>query len=173
MKKILTILLMLACVPAAAHNGHALETGFAAGMAHPFSGVDHLLAMIGIGLWGRKQGQPLAVALTFVVMMAAGALFQVPLPLPDSLLSATVLAVGVLLAVARLPSGAALVVVGLFALLHGQAHGRELAGTASAAGYLAASAALLMVGRCLGRPRLAGALIGAAGLCLLAVPGLA
>jgi urease accessory protein len=113
MKKILTIFLLLACVPAAAHGGHGLETGFAGGLAHPFTGIDHLLAMIGIGLWSRHQEQPVALPLTFIAMMAAGALFQVPLPLPESLLAATVLAVGVLLATARLPSAAALAVVGL------------------------------------------------------------
>lgn len=173
MKTILTILLLLASAPAAAHGGHGADTGFAAGFAHPLGGIDHLLAMLGIGLWSRRQGQPLALPLTFVAMMAAGALCQLPLPLPESLLAASVLAVGVLLAAARLPAGAAIATVGLFALLHGQAHGRELAGAASAAGYLCASALLLMVGRGIGRERLAGAVIGAAGLCLLAVPGLA
>jgi urease accessory protein len=172
MKKSLLILLLLACVPAMAHGGHGADGSFAAGFAHPFTGFDHLLAMLGIGLWSRRQGQPLAMPMTFVVMMAAGALFQVALPLPESLLAATVLAIGVLLAAARLPSVAALVVVGVFALLHGQAHGRELAGAAGAAGYLAASTALLMMGRALGMPRLAGAVIGAAGLCLLAISGL-
>lgn len=173
MKRYLSIVLLLACVPAAAHSGHGELAGFGAGIAHPFSGLDHLLAMIGIGLWSRRQAQPLAMPLTFIAMMALGALVQLPLALPETALAASVLAIGVLLAAARLPKGAALCVVALFALLHGQAHGRELPALAAAAGYLLSSALLLVAGRCLGRPRLAGALIGAAGLGLLALAGAA
>jgi len=171
MKKVLTMILLLASVPAAAHSGHG--DSFGAGLAHPFTGIDHVLAMLGIGLWSRRQDQPLAIPLVFVALMALGALVQLPVALPDAVLAATVVAVGVVVAAGPMPQGAALLLVGVFALLHGQAHGRELPALASAAGYLISSALLLTAGRCLGRPRVAGAVIGAAGLCLLAVPGLA
>ncbi|HEU4776445.1 MAG TPA: HupE/UreJ family protein [Telluria sp.] len=171
MKKVLTMILLLASVPALAHSGHG--DGFGAGLAHPFTGIDHVLAMLGIGLWSRRQAQPLSMPLTFIALMALGALVQLPVALPEALLAGTVVAVGVLLAAGRVPHGAALALVGVFALLHGQAHGRELPALASAAGYLIASALLLTAGRALGRPRVAGAIIGVAGLCLLAVPSLA
>jgi len=167
----LMIALLVVSVPAAAHGGHG--ESFAAGLAHPFTGIDHVLAMLGIGLWSRRQEQPLAMPLTFIALMALGALVQLPMAVPEALLAATVVAVGVLAAVGRLPQGAAFALVGLFALLHGQAHGRELPAMASAAGYLISSAVLLAAGRYLGRPRVTGAAIGIAGLCLLAVPGLA
>lgn len=171
MKKYLMLILLVACVPAAAHGGHG--DSFGAGLAHPFTGIDHMLAMLGIGLWSRRQQQPLAMPLTFVALMALGALVQLPLALPEVLLAATVVAIGALLAAGRVPRGVALILVAAFALLHGQAHGRELPAIASAIGYLMSSGVLLAGGRCLGRPRATGAIIGVAGLCLLAVPGLA
>ena len=146
MKKYLALALCLIALPAAAHPGHAEASGFLAGLAHPFSGLDHLLAMLGIGMWSRKQEQPLALPLTFIGMMALGAFAQIGLAAPDSWIAASVLLTGVLLASKRLPPAVAMVVVGLFALLHGQAHGRELPGLSCAAGYLLASAALLLLG---------------------------
>lgn len=168
LKRFVPLALCLIALPAAAHSGHAPETGFAAGLVHPLMGLDHLLAMLGIGLWSRQQNQPLSLPLTFIAMMALGAFFQTGLALPESSIAATVLITGILVAAVKLPAGAAVIVVGLFALLHGQAHGRELPALASAAGYLLSSAALLMIGRSLGNPRLVGAAIGGAGLCLLA-----
>jgi urease accessory protein len=166
LKHLAACILLLAAAPAFGHSGHDAVVGFAAGLAHPVSGLDHLLAMLGIGLWSRRQDQPLALPLTFIAMMAAGALLQTGWPLPESVLAMTVVVVGMLVAAVRLPAGAALLVVGAFALLHGQAHGRELPDAESMAGYLVTSALLLMAGRQLGRPRVLGALIGAAGLCL-------
>ncbi|HEY0064111.1 MAG TPA: HupE/UreJ family protein, partial [Telluria sp.] len=101
------------------------------------------------------------------------AMLQTELLLPESALAATVLVIGVLLAAARLSAAAACAIVGLFALLHGQAHGRELPALASAAGYLLSSAVLLMAGRAIGQTRRVGALIASAGLCLLAGTALA
>ncbi|HEY0060604.1 MAG TPA: HupE/UreJ family protein, partial [Telluria sp.] len=66
MKKIFTLALCLIALPAAAHSGHGPELGFAAGLAHPFTGLDHLLAMLGVGMWSRRQGQPLSLPLTFL-----------------------------------------------------------------------------------------------------------
>jgi urease accessory protein len=143
-KKYLMLAICLVALPAAAHPGHA--AGFAAGLAHPFTGLDHLLAMLGMGIWSRKQGQALAIPVTFVLMMAVGALAQFGVAAPESWIAASVVLTGLLLVSKRLPPAAALMVAGAFALMHGQAHGRELPQLASAAGYLLSSAALLLAG---------------------------
>ena len=154
MKKLLVFALCLAVLPAAAHPGHADASGFAAGLAHPFMGLDHLLAMAGIGIWSRRQDQPLALPLVFLAMMSIGALAFAGIAPPEAWIAASVVATGLLLAVARLPQWGAVAVVGLFGLLHGQVHGHELPGIASAAGYLIASAALLAAGLAIEKTRL-------------------
>ncbi len=168
MKKYLALALCLIALPAAAHPGHGEATGFAAGLLHPFTGLDHLAAMLGIGMWSRRQQQPLMLPLTFIGMMALGATLHAGLAAPDSWIAASVVLTGALLASRRLPPACAIALVGAFALLHGQAHGRELPQLSSGAGYLLASAALLLLGRQLGKLRMAAPLIAGAGLCLLA-----
>jgi urease accessory protein len=170
LKKYCALALCLVALPVAAHPGHADAAGFAAGLLHPLTGLDHLLTMLGIGMWSRKQEQPLAMPLTFIGMMALGAAVQLGAAVPESWIAASVLLTGLLLAAVRLPPAGAIMVVAAFALLHGQAHGRELPELASAAGYLLASAALLLLGRALVKvkPRLAGAAIAGVGLCLFA-----
>ena len=167
-KKILGLLLCVLALPAAAHAGHAPAEGFAAGLAHPFLGLDHLLAMVGLGMWSRRQEQPLALPLTFVAMMAVGALLQTGFTVAEGWIAASVVATGLLLAAVRLPLWGAITVVSLFALLHGQVHGHELPGLASGAGFLLASAVLLGVGLSLGRPRAMGWIIACSGLWMLA-----
>ena len=176
MKRLLVLALCVAALPAAAHPGHE-AAGFAAGFAHPFTGLDHLLAMLAVGLWSRQQRLDKALPLAgmpaaCLLAMAAGALIQLNLPWLETGIAATVVLLGLLAAGAvRLPAGAAIAMVALFAFLHGQAHGRELPGLAAAAGFLLASASLLIAGGALARlklDRVAGAAIGAAGLCLLA-----
>jgi len=114
----------------------------------------------------------------FLIMMALGAACAgagLALPALETSIAATVLLLGGLAACApslqrRLPPQLALIVVGGCAFLHGVAHGRELAGMASGAGFLLASALLMGLGALPGARlrRMAGAAIGAAGLCLLA-----
>ncbi len=169
MKKILALALCLVALPAAAHGGHAGAGGFAAGLAHPFMGLDHLLAMAGIGMWSRRQEQPLALPLTFIAMMGLGALLPASVVVAEGWIAASVLLTGLLLAAVRLPPWGAGMVVALFALLHGQVHGHELPGFTSAAGYLMASAALLMAGLVAGgRAKTAGVAIAGAGVWMLA-----
>ena len=175
MKKLIPLALCLIALPAAAHPGHAEASGLLAGLAHPFTGLDHLLALLGVGLWSRQQWQQqrrgMLVPAAFLLMMALGALVRVDVPIELGI-AASVVLIGALLASAlRVPTAAAIGLAGLFALLHGQAHGRELAGMASMAGFLASSAVLLMAGRAIDSKtasRIAGAAIGAAGLYLLA-----
>lgn len=127
--------------PALAHSGTGLAGGFAAGFAHPFGGVDHLLAMISVGLWGAFLGRPLIAVLPmlFPVMMAVGGalgIAGVPAPPVEVGIALSVLALGLLIAfAARLPVAAACAVVGVFALFHGYAHGQELPSAADPVGY--------------------------------------
>lgn len=171
MKKTAFLTLLMFALPAMAHPGHPDASGILAGLAHPFTGIDHLLAMLGLGLWSRQQHGGRLLVPAFLAMLLAGALLRSGLEIEMGL-AATVALTGVLLAAAvRLPLGAALALLGLFAFLHGQAHGRELSGVAAMAGFMLASGALLAIGRVAGGlrvNRIAGAAIGAAGLCLLA-----
>ena len=158
-------------LPAAAHPGHP-DGGFTAGLLHPLTGLDHLLALLAVGLWSRQQRHG---AVLMMALGAACAAAGLALPALETSIAATVLLLGTLVACApglqrRLPPQVAIVVVGGCAFLHGVAHGQELAGMASGAGFLVASALVMLAGALPGERvrRMAGAAIGAAGLCLLA-----
>jgi len=160
-------------LPAAAHPGHGVESGFLAGLLHPLSGIDHLLALLAVGLWSRQQRRGEVLAPTFLVLMALGASCAggVDLPALEISIAATVLLLGVLAACAlRLPPPLALLTVGACAFLHGLAHGQELAGMASGAGFMLGSSLVMAAGAAPPERlrRMLGAAIGAAGLCLLA-----
>jgi urease accessory protein len=173
---------------AAAHTGLHDIAGFAAGLAHPFLGLDHTLAMLAVGLWAvlmTRRGASVAILpLLFMAgMLAGGALgaggFALPCLEPAIALSVVALG-GLILARNAWSLGAAGTLVVLFAALHGYAHGQELAEAASfagyAAGFTAATGLLHLAGLGLGwallrSPRLyrvCGGAIGAAGLVLLA-----
>jgi len=135
-------LLSLAASPAFAHVGlHA--DGTASGLLHPFSGLDHVLAMVAVGLFAaRLGGRALwAVPASFVgVMMLGGALGYSGLALPyvEPAIALSVIGMGALLAFEiRLKVPAAMALVGGFALFHGHAHGAEGAHLQSFAGYAA------------------------------------
>jgi urease accessory protein len=171
------VIALAVALPAAAHPGHA-DSGFGAGLLHPLTGLDHLLALLAVGLWSRQQRHGVVLPPVFLMLLALGAACAgagLALPALETSIAATVLLLGGLVACApglqrRVPPQVAVVVVGSCAFLHGLAHGHELAGMASGAGFLTTSAALMMVGALPGERarRIAGAAIGAAGLCLLA-----
>ncbi|MBV8496191.1 MAG: HupE/UreJ family protein [Gammaproteobacteria bacterium] len=133
----------LLCDRAAAHMGTGLPGGFVSGFVHPFSGVDHLLAMVSVGLWGAFLGRPLIFALpvVFPAMMVGGALmgmFVVPLPPVELGIALSVLVLGGCIALSvRAPIWAASLVVALFAVFHGYAHGKELPSAADPVSYSA------------------------------------
>ena len=141
----------LLATPAAAHTGHGLD-GLAAGFAHPFHGIDHLLAMIAVGVWAAQQGGRAIWLLpaAFVGVMGLGGAIGMlggSLAGTETLIIASVLVLGAVVAAAAKPPlwiGAPL--VGAFALFHGIAHGGELPaaadGAAYAAGFVAATALL-------------------------------
>lgn len=140
--------LLLAAPLALAHPGHE-GLSFASGFMHPLTGLDHLLVMLAVGLWaGHLSGAARwQLPLTFVLLMGLGAVVGMAgfsLPGLETLVAATVMALGLLLALSlRLSTPSRLALVGVFALLHGLAHGSELAGGAALmAGMLIATAML-------------------------------
>lgn len=127
--------------PAYAHSGTGLAGGFVAGVAHPVTGPDHMLAMIAVGLWGHFLRRPLIYLLPmiFPIMMAVGAgvgMFGIALPPVELGIAVSVVVLGALiLGAVRLHWLPACAVVALFALFHGYAHGVELPSAADPIGY--------------------------------------
>lgn len=143
-----------------AHVGMGEASGFAHGFGHPLSGLDHICAMVAVGLWAAQMGGRAvwAVPVTFVTIMAFGGLLgmmHVEVPFIEAGIVVSVLTLGVFIAAAvRLPLIASTIVVGLFAICHGHAHGAEMPETASgieyAIGFVLATALLHGVGIALG-----------------------
>ena len=135
--------LALLLVPsiAHAHVGSGEMGRFLHGVSHPLTGIDHLCAMIAVGLWAAQTGGRTiwTVPLAFVsVMLLGGAsgMTGVHFPLAETGIAVSVLMLGVFIAAAvRLRLPASILIVGLFALCHGYAHGAEMPATASALGY--------------------------------------
>jgi urease accessory protein len=111
--------------------------GFTRGLAHPLTGLDHICAMIAVGLWAAQRGGRALwlVPLTFVSVMALGGMVgmaKIRIPLVEPGIAASVLVLGLLIAAAvRLPLWSSVLLVGLFAFCHGHAHGWEMPVAAS------------------------------------------
>jgi urease accessory protein len=167
---------------------------FAAGLAHPLSGADHILAMLAIGLWAVVAGgRALWVwPLAFVAMILAGfaaAILGFQVPLVEPAIAASIVVLGLLIALAvTAPVWLGAVIAGLFALFHGHAHGTEALTVgvdlvAYASGFALATAALhavglgagLLLGRSAGKPllRAAGGFVALGGVVLVLIAGLA
>ena len=185
-KFLTAILLLVASSTAFAHPGHDVS-GFAAGLMHPFSGLDHLLAMVAVGLWAAQGGghKVWLLPASFMTMLAAGAGIAMQwqaLPLVEAGIAVSVLALGLLVALSlQLPAALSVSITALFGLLHGYAHGIELPASAAPAeyalGFLAATATLHLGGITLGiatrrnyamLSRLLGGAIALSGAYLLA-----
>jgi urease accessory protein len=179
----LVITLALSPALAHAHPGHEVS-GFVPGVEHPLMGLDHLLAMIAVGLWAAQLGGRArwAVPASFVgVMSLGGALAMSGWTLPgvEQGILASVLVLGVLVAAAvRLPVAASASLVGAFALFHGFAHGAKMppnaSGLAYGAGFALATAALHALGLAFGSLkqaapalRLSGAAVAASAVLLM------
>ncbi len=127
------ILMIASCAQSAfAHTQKNEAAGFLSGFRHPISGLDHVLAMIAVGLWGAQLGAPAiwVLPVAFPMVMAMGGmlgLMGVPLPGIEYgiALSAILLGAAVMFEV-RLPLAAAAIPVAIFAVCHGHAHGTEL-----------------------------------------------
>lgn len=157
MKKLaLATVLSLAAAPALAHPGHGF--GLAAGVLHPLTGLDHLSAMLAVGLWSGfvLPRRVWAGAAAFLSAMGAGAgmgFLQVPVPYVEEMILASVLAFGILLALSRRGqpawvTGASLAMIGVFAACHGYAHAVEATGAVLPylAGFLISTAGLHLLG---------------------------
>jgi urease accessory protein len=175
-------------VPALAHAhiGVGQIAGFAHGFEHPLGGIDHVLAMVAVGLWAAQRGERtlwLIPAAFVLAMTFGGALGStgIVVPFVEQGIVLSVLLLGVFIAAAvRLPMLASALIVGVFALFHGHAHGAEMpanaSGLAYGAGFLLATACLHGLGiavalftRGLGRTslvRFSGGVIAASGMYL-------
>jgi urease accessory protein len=156
--------------------------GFLSGMSHPVSGLDHVVAMIAVGLWGAQLGMPAIwiLPVVFPMLMAIGGmlgLLGAPVPGVEVGIALSAVALGALvLGRVRLPLAAAVILVGFFAIFHGHAHGTELhAGenaTLYSLGFVIATGLLHAVGIAIGliqRWRLGGRVLqGAGGLIMAA-----
>jgi len=129
---LVTVALLLAPSVAFAHPGHGEGGSLLAGFIHPFSGIDHLLAMTAVGLFAAHLGGRAlwAVPATFVAMMALGGVFGaagVSLPFAETAIALSVLVFGfVIFSGMTPPVLAAMALVGIFAIFHGHAHGTEM-----------------------------------------------
>lgn len=149
----LTLAVVLTATPALAHPDHV-----ASGFLHPLGGLDHLLAMVAVGIWAsflgvERRSASVLVPAAFLIMMAIGAaagFAGIKLPMVEAAILTSVFVLGALVALAvRLPSGWAMGLVGGFALFHGYAHASEApAGSPGtyALSFLAATTLLLVVG---------------------------
>lgn len=181
-----TIFLLAASGTAFAHPGHDVS-GLAAGLMHPLTGLDHLLAMVAVGLWASQGGgrKVWLLPASFMTMLAVGADIATQWPslnLVEPGIAVSVLALGLLVSLSlQLPAMLSVAITALFGLLHGYAHGLELpesaAPAAYALGFLAATASLHLVGITMGiatrerhaqLSRLLGGAIAISGAYLLA-----
>lgn len=165
------------------HGAQAAGGAFADGFAHPFTGLDHLAAMLAVGLWSaltQRGGRMLAAPLAFAALLLTGALLGLAglsLPGVEPMVAASVLVLGLIAAARwRVPATGSVALVGAFAVFHGLAHGAELQGGAALAGMVAATALLHAGGLAFGLKlramaplwsRVAGGAIALLGLGLL------
>jgi len=181
------LLLLAGAEPVLAHEQVGQAQGFLTGFRHPLSGLDHVLAMIAVGLWGAQLGPPALwlLPVTFPMVMAIGGflgLIGVPLPGVEIGIALSALLLGSMVSCeTRPPLAVAASLVGLFAIFHGHAHGTELpagqSGLAYSIGFVVATGLLHGTGIALGLVhgwpagryalRLAGAAVALAGVAFL------
>lgn len=153
---VLLLTIVLIPISAQAHVDGSHGVGFVHGFTHPIGGLDHLVAMVAVGLWATQMNRRAlwAVPLTFVAVMMVGGFIGttgLAIPFVEQGIAYSVLVLGVLIAAAiRLPVVQSAAIVALFALLHGYAHGAEMpssaAGLAYGLGFVVATALLNLTG---------------------------
>lgn len=157
---VLALALALAAQPALAHTGVGATGGFAAGFGHPIGGLDHVLAMVAVGVLAAQMGGRALwlVPLAFVAVMVLGGIIGMgglAVPYVELGIVGSVVIFGLVIAVGRrLPVAAAMALVAVFAVFHGHAHGTEMpvdaSGAAYGAGFALATALLHAAGIGLG-----------------------
>jgi urease accessory protein len=170
-----------------AHIQGGETAGLLSGLQHPVSGLDHILAMVAVGLWGAQLGRPAVwlLPVTFPMVMAFGGmlgLMGLVLPGIEIGIAVSAIILGVMVGwEARLPLWVAAAVVGFFAIFHGHAHGAELPAGADVVlysiGFVVATGCLHAAGVGLGlihrwpagkvTLRVAGVAVALAGVCFL------
>jgi len=145
---------------ALAHSGTGTALGVQSGFLHPLTGLDHLVAMMAVGLWGAQLGSPaiFTLPITFPLVMALGGILGiagVTLPWSEAAVAVSGIVLGLLVALSiRAPIAVAMLLVGAFAIFHGYAHGRELPQAADplayAVGFMVATGLLHVCGILIG-----------------------
>lgn len=182
------LLFALVALPAQAHVGQGdVGGGLVAGFLHPILGLDHLVAMVAVGIWGAQLGRPAiwVLPVTFPLVMALGGvlgILEVPIPGVEIGVAASAIVLGAMIAFAvRPPLSLAGLIVAVFAIFHGYAHGAELPASANAVsyafGFVVATGLLHAIGILIGAIkrwtwgpallRVAGALIAIVGVWFL------
>jgi len=139
-RSLLMAVAVLGSGPAFAHPAPTENWSLIAGLSHPLFGLDHVLAMVAVGLWAALLGgrSVWLVPASFVSVMSVGfalALVGFALPFVEPAILASVIVLGLCAAIAlRVPAAVGMIAVGFFATFHGSAHGAEI-GTASALGF--------------------------------------
>ena len=146
-----------------AHDETGMAEGLLAGLLHPVTGLDHVVAMVAVGLWGAQLGRPaiFLLPIAFPVVMALGGFVGLAgMPLPGVELGIALSAVALGLCVLlkwKPPLLVATAIVGVFAIFHGHAHGTELpedsSGITYSAGFVVATGCLHAVGISIGEAR--------------------
>ena len=159
----LLLVLLTSSAPAFAHSAKSLSLSFLGGFMHPLSGPDHLLAMFAVGLWGAFLGRPLIYLLPVIFpnLMALGGLLGMaglPFPPVEVGIAVSVIVLGIaVLARWRAPVWLAAIIVAVFGLFHGYAHGLELPSMADpisfSLGFVLATGALHIAGIAFGSLR--------------------
>jgi len=187
MRCLIGVLFAALAFPAFAHIQPGEAGGFVTGFLHPISGLDHVLAMVAVGLWGAQLGVPAIwlLPVTFPIVMAFGGLLGllgIPLPGVEIGIAASALMLGVAVMTDRKPPlYAAALLVAFFAIFHGHAHGTELppgqSGLLYSLGFVVATGCLHAIGIAIGAIhrwpvgqvalRLAGGGVGLAGVFFL------
>ena len=187
-KLFLSFVAILWLFPLYAHTDVAsLQGGFSSGFMHPILGLDHVVAMVAVGLWGAFLGKPAIWILPVVfplVMAFGGALgvagVEIPYIETGIALSGIVIGLAVAFAI-RPPIWLAAIIVGAFAIFHGHAHGTELPNSANpliySIGFVTGTGLLHLAGILIGEltrwswgellVRASGAVIALVGLAFL------
>ncbi len=157
---IISLFLLAWAQSAWAHVEGGQATGFITGLQHPWSGLDHILAMVAVGLWGAQLGNPALwlLPIAFPMMMAFGAmmgLLGIPVPGIEIGIAFSAILLGIMvLSEARPKLAIAISMVGFFAIFHGHAHGTELppgqSGLLYSMGFVIATGCLHGLGIALG-----------------------
>ena len=184
---VVAVVLVATSTPLLAHTQGGQAQGFLTGLLHPVSGLDHVLAMVSVGLWGAQLGAPALwmLPVAFPIVMAMGGFFGllgVPLPGVEFGIALSAILLGfVVMLEAKPPQAAAAALVSVFAIFHGHAHGTELPpgenGLAYSMGFVVATGCLHGAGILMGLThrwragrialRLSGAAVTVAGLAFL------